>query len=101
MTIVTKPKPVSVAFAEFERQALAEGFDEVLERDWAPQTRLDTHTHPFSVKALLVRGELWLTVGDNTTHLQSGDVFTLAADIAHAERYGNEGAVYWVARRNK
>lgn len=29
------------------------------------------------------------------------DRFELATDVAHAERYGAEGATYWVARRNR
>ena len=101
MNTPNSPSAVPVVFAEFERQALSEGFSEVLEREWAPGTLLETHTHPFSVKALVVRGELWLTVGDTMTHLRQGDLFTLAADVAHDERYGDEGAAYWVARRNR
>ena len=86
-------------FASYAAQARAEGFDEVLERRWPPATVLDTHTHPFAVDALMVRGELWLTCGGETRHLRPGDRFTLAADEAHAERYGAEDAAYWVARR--
>lgn len=43
---------------------------------------------------------MWLTVGDDVRHLLPGDPFTLDAGVAHAERYGSEGATYWVARRN-
>lgn len=87
-------------YSLFQTKALAEGFDEVLEREWAPDTVLDTHTHPFSVKALVVRGEMWLTVDEQTRHLLAGDSFALDRDVPHAERYGSEGAAYWVARRN-
>ncbi|MBL0151309.1 MAG: AraC family transcriptional regulator [Ideonella sp.] len=55
---------------------------------------------PFDVKALVVDGQLWLTVGKSTRHLRAGDDFELARDIEHSERYGVEGATYWVARRN-
>lgn len=87
-------------YAEFEAQALAEGFDEVLQRRWAPDLVLDTHSHPFAVKALMVQGDLWLTCQGETRHLRAGDRFELARDEAHAERYGPEGGEYWVARRN-
>lgn len=87
-------------FKTFERQALAEGFDEVLERTWPPDAIVESHTHPFAVKARVVRGEMWLTVGPDTRYLQVGDEFTLARDAPHAERYGSAGASYWVARRN-
>jgi quercetin dioxygenase-like cupin family protein len=87
-------------FETFKSAALAEGFDEVLERVWAPDTVLDTHTHPFAVKALVVQGEMWLTVGDSTQHLEPGDLFELEHAEPHSERYGAEGATYWVARLN-
>jgi len=87
-------------FAEFDAQARAQGFDEVLARQWPALTKLDPHTHGFAVQALVVQGELWLTVGDTTRHLQTGDRFTLERDVPHSERYGDQGATYWVARRN-
>jgi hypothetical protein len=88
------------SFAAFQAQALAAGFDEALERRWAPDTVLDTHTHPFSADALVTQGEMWLTCAGVTRHLVPGDRFTLAPLEPHAERYGAEGATYWVARRN-
>ncbi|MGS5085241.1 cupin domain-containing protein [Hydrogenophaga sp. A37] len=88
------------SFETFKSQALAEGFDEVLERVKAPDTALDTHSHPFALKGLVVKGELWLTVGDETQHLVPGDLFELELGVPHAERYGAEGATYWVARLN-
>ena len=89
-----------LSFGEFESAARARGFTEVLERQWAAGTVIDTHTHPFAVEARVVQGELWLTVGDNTRHLQPGDSFALDREVKHAERYGSVGATYWVARRN-
>jgi AraC-like ligand binding domain len=87
-------------FKRFEAHARAQGFDEVLERHWAPGTVLDAHTHTFAVEALVVRGEMWLTVGNETRHLGVGQRFALQRDVLHSERYGSEGATYWVARRN-
>ncbi len=87
-------------FKTFESQALGKGYDEVLERTWPPDAIVESHTHPFAVKARVVRGEMWLTVGPDTRHLQAGDEFTLTRDEPHAERYGPSGATYWVARRN-
>ncbi len=86
-------------FEAFQREALARGCDEVLVRPWAPLTLLDTHTHPFAAEAVVVQGEMWLTVAGHTRHLGPGDTFTLAPNEPHAERYGPEGATYWVARR--
>lgn len=86
-------------FEAFRLQALIEGYDEVLERVWEPLTLLDMHSHPFAARALVTRGEMWLTVGDLTRQLRPGDTFEIARDVPHAERYGAEGATYWVARR--
>lgn len=88
------------SFDQFKQQAAANGFDEVVEREWAPNTVLDTHTHPFAVHAILTRGEMWLTMNAQTQHLQPGDIFELDRDVPHDERYGAEGATYWVARKN-
>jgi quercetin dioxygenase-like cupin family protein len=87
-------------FQEFEVARLAEGYDEVLVREWPPLTVLDTHTHPFAAKALVVRGEMWLGIGDDTRHLRPGDGFEIEREVPHRERYGSEGATYWVARRS-
>lgn len=87
-------------FDSFSRQAHAEGFDEVIERVWAPGTVLETHAHPFSAKALIVQGQLWLTVNGQTKALQKGDWFEVPQGVPHNERYGDEGATFWVARRH-
>ena len=87
------------SFAEFQTLALAEGFDQVLERVWEPDQSTGVHTHPFPVAALVVAGELWLDCGTQTRHLRTGDRFELAAEVPHAERYGPQGATFWVARR--
>lgn len=86
-------------FAEFESSARALGYTEVLSRTWQPGQVLEQHTHPFDARALVVAGEMWLTVDGKTQHLRAGDRFELDQGTPHAERYGDEGATYWVARR--
>ena len=96
-------------FQQFEAAAHAEGYTEVITREWPPHTVLDTHTHPFDAKAYVVSGELWLTADTDTSHgtkkhtqhITAGQRFELARNIPHDERYGAEGATYWVARRSE
>jgi len=88
------------SFDSFRADALAQGFDEVIVREWAPGQVLDTHTHPFEVKALVVRGEVALTQGESTRVLHAGEGFELTREAPHAERYGADGATFWVARRH-
>ncbi|GAC1528875.1 MAG: hypothetical protein NVS2B4_07010 [Ramlibacter sp.] len=83
-------------FDQFQRDALARGFDEVLERHWAPDTVLDLHSHPFDADALVVQGQMWL----DERPLAPGATFQLSRGTPHSERYGPEGATYWVARRH-
>jgi quercetin dioxygenase-like cupin family protein len=89
----------SATLDEFRAGALASGYDEAIERVWAPNTVLETHTHPFDVQAVVVQGEMWLDDAEGSRHLCAGDHFTLARDTPHSERYGAEGATYWVARK--
>ena len=87
-------------FDQFKATSLAAGFDEVLVREWAAGQRVDSHTHAFEVSALVVRGDLVLTVVERVHHLKAGDPFTLARDTRHTEQYGADGATFWVARKN-
>jgi CheY-like chemotaxis protein len=94
----TRRPPVN--FADFEAASLAEGFDEVVERRWDANEVLEPHRHPFGVKALMVAGEMWLTRDETTQHLRPGDVFDIPRNAPHSERYGPDGATFWVARRH-
>lgn len=90
----------ALTLESFTTQARDEGFDEIIVREWEAHLKLDTHTHPFDVSAYVVRGEYWLTVGEDVQHLKAGDFFRLARNVPHAELYGPQGATVWVARAN-
>ena len=89
-----------MGFQEFSRTMTAQGFDQVVERAWEPDTTVEVHSHPFHARAVITQGEMWLIVDGGTRHLRPGDTFELPPGHAHAERYGPAGATYWVARRN-
>ncbi len=89
-----------ITFEMFRDEMLAAGYEEVLERAWAPCAEAPIHTHPFEANALVFQGEMWLTEqGGTARRLQAGDRFHLQANVPHEERYGPQGAIYWVARR--
>lgn len=101
----TPPTPstlpaMQLSFEQFESRSLADGFDEVLVREWAPGAVVPEHRHDFGVSAIVVQGEMWLTCAGQERHLVPGDTFALYRNEPHAERYGVQGATYWVARRN-
>jgi hypothetical protein len=87
-------------FDTFAESMKSQGFDQVLKRIWQPLTTVAEHSHAFHARALVVQGEMWLTVNGRTEHLLPGSTFEIPAHQRHAERYGAEGATYWVARRN-
>jgi len=88
------------SFESFRARSLEAGADEVVERRWRPGQIVETHTHPFDARALVTEGEMWLTCGAGTRHLRPGDTFHIPEGTPHSERYGPEGATYWVARRS-
>jgi quercetin dioxygenase-like cupin family protein len=88
------------SFETFRARSLEAGADEVLERRYSPGQIVETHTHPFDAQALVTEGEMWLTFGAETRHLRPGDTFHVPQGTPHSERYGPQGATYWVARRN-
>jgi hypothetical protein len=91
--------PLGQDFTDFAADLHAQGYEEVLEKRYPPLAVIDTHVHSFSPKALLVSGEMWITIDAHTEHLLPGGTFELDAQLPHSERYGREGAVYWVGRR--
>ena len=91
---------MSETFAQFESRVRAQGFNEVLERKWEPGQVMATHVHSFDALAVVIQGELWLTTGACTSHIVSGGGFEIERNTPHAERYGPEGATFWVARRH-
>ena len=81
----------------FTAQAMDEGFDEIITREWGPDLHLDSHTHPFDLRVHVARGSLVLTVGDTSRPYQAGEGFRLARNTPHTEHSGSEGATFWVA----
>ena len=62
---------------EFTEKTNALGYDGVSIRTWEPNSVSQTHTHEFAVHAVVAQGEMWLTRGDDTQHLQVGDTFKI------------------------
>jgi quercetin dioxygenase-like cupin family protein len=86
------------SFDEYAEMMRAQGYEQVLVRAYSAGEIVETHRHPFAAKALVVSGEMWLTLRGETRHLVAGEGFELDAEEAHAERYGEKGATYWVGR---
>ena len=87
-------------FEQFKLAKTAEGFDEVLAREWEANHETPVHEHPFEAFGYIVKGEFWLTMDGKTKHLQQGDTFKVARHMPHQEKYGPHGTSLWIARMN-
>jgi len=84
---------------QFKSELKQAGYDEVLEKTYAPNTFIDTHSHPFSARALIISGQMEISCGAEAHEYRVGDIFELEAHRIHTERYGPAGASYVVGRK--
>ena len=96
---MTANTAVPLDLPAFEAALRADGYSEVLTREMAAGTHVDTHHHPFDVRALMLSGELALSCEGQTRTYRAGEVFTMAAGLLHAEQFGATAASYLVGRR--
>jgi len=57
------------------------------------------HSHPFDVKAMVLKGALTLTREGSKQTYKPGEIFTMARGCRHYESYGDEGAVVLLGRK--
>ncbi len=89
-----------MSLAEFEADALRDGFDDVVLREWHPGYMMAEHAHDYAVKARVVKGDLWVKCGERLQRCAVGEFFELDAGALHSEGCGPQGASFWAARRN-
>ncbi len=87
-------------YLNFFNSLTAEGFAEPVKVSRDPNGFLDSHTHPFEAKALILEGEIKIVVASHEQTYRAGDVFHLAENTAHAEYYGPNGVTYLVGRKS-
>jgi mannose-6-phosphate isomerase-like protein (cupin superfamily) len=83
----------------FESVLRRDGFVEVERRNMPPGMIVAEHAHPFDVRALVLNGEITLTVDGVEYSYREGDIFVLPAGHRHAEAVGPAGVDYLVGRR--
>lgn len=85
----------------FEVTLAEQGFRDVETKALQSTYRAREHSHPFDVRALVLDGEITLTVNGDARTYRAGDVFTMDAGCAHAESVGPDGVRYLVGRRTR
>jgi quercetin dioxygenase-like cupin family protein len=77
-----------------------DGYDDVEEKKGPAGFTTKPHTHPFSVRGLVLSGEFRLTRDGQMEVYHSGGSFSMEAGCEHAESFGDQGATYLVARKH-
>ena len=86
--------------ASFETALRSEGFANIETKQLPPAGRNTGHAHPFEVRALVLDGQISLTVAGEARTYRKGEVFTMATGCEHTEEVGEEGVRYLVGRRS-
>ena len=57
------------------------------------------HSHPYDVRAMVLKGALTMACGGEVRTYKAGETFTMVRGCLHSESYGPEGAVVLFGRK--
>jgi quercetin dioxygenase-like cupin family protein len=83
----------------FEAALKAENFPEIVNISKEIGYQMHEHVHAFDAYALILQGDITLTVNSVATTYQVGETFKLAANTMHEESAIPNGVNYLVGRR--
>jgi quercetin dioxygenase-like cupin family protein len=83
---------------EFESSLREDGFAEVLTRQQPPGYFLGDHRHAFDARALIIDGDITLTVNGAARIYPQRTVFELPAGTLHQEQAGPVGVTYSISK---
>src|ERR1700753_4155922 len=82
----------------FEAKLKQDGYDVMT--NTTPNAKVNPeHSHPFDVRAMVLKGDFSLTRGGETKAYKPGEIFTMDRGCLHYESYGPEGAVILLGRK--
>ena len=83
----------------FEARLRAEGYPEIRTNELPANRHNPEHAHPFDVLAMVLEGEITLTVNGAARTYRPGSEFSMQAGCRHIEDIGPAGVKYLVGRR--
>ncbi|HXY41108.1 MAG TPA: cupin domain-containing protein [Vicinamibacteria bacterium] len=83
----------------FEASLTRDGYQRIETKELPRGHRADSHAHDYSVRALVLDGEITLAWNGAWRSFTAGEVFTMEAGCAHTEAVGPDGVRYLVGRR--
>lgn len=84
---------------DFEAALIAENYPEVVNISKDVGYQMGEHSHAFDAYALILQGDITLTVNGVAETYKAGDTFRLAANTPHLESAVPSGVSYLVGRR--
>lgn len=85
--------------SRFEDRLRAEGYPEIRSNELPANRHNPEHSHPFDVLALVLEGDITLTVDGAVRTYRAGEEFSMKAGCLHVEDAGLNGVKYLVGRR--
>jgi len=82
----------------FESELRREGYVVLTNTTPGPKANPE-HSHPFDVKAMVLKGAITLASNGTSRTFTAGEIFTMARGCPHSESYGPDGAVILSGRR--
>ncbi len=77
-----------------------EGFPKPVMVEREANGSLGLHMHPFEAKALIIRGQIEISLNGVKINYRAGDVFHLEKNQEHSESYGPDGVCYLAGRKD-
>jgi quercetin dioxygenase-like cupin family protein len=84
----------------FQARLRAEGYPEIRTNEMPPHCHNAEHSHPFDVLALVLEGDITLSVEGSARTYRAGEQFSMKAGCKHVEDVGPAGVKYLVGRRH-
>ena len=82
----------------FEAELRRAGYDIIT--NTTPGAKVNPeHSHPFDVRAMVLKGDFKLTRDGKTETYKPGEIFAMPRGCKHYESYGPEGAVILLGRK--
>ena len=85
---------------EFETGLQQDGFKDIETKTVHAHVATKPHRHDFSVRALVLAGDITLTYEGRSRTFRTGEIFEMAAGCEHSEEYGSDGVTYLVGRKS-
>lgn len=84
---------------DFEAALKAENYPEIVNISKEVGYEMGEHSHAFDAYALILQGDITLTVNGVANTYKAGETFRLAANTPHQESAISQGVNYLVGRR--